>query len=136
MKKRSWRRKRIGESTWLFLAITLLIAAVPKSRLTSFTVSASTLQPGAQNEREGNETGNEATLRTFTGKIVSLNGALFILRDDADQVWYHLDDQSTARRFAGKNVNVKGKLDVATDVIHVQSIEAQPDSNAPNQSSD
>jgi Protein of unknown function (DUF5818) len=136
MKKRSWRRKRTGESTWLFLAITLLIAAVPKSRLTPFTVSASTLQPGAQNEREGNETGNEGTLRTFTGKIVSLNGALFILRDDADQVWYHLDDQSTARRFAGKNVNVKGKLDVATDVIHVQSIEAQPDSNAPNQSSD
>jgi Protein of unknown function (DUF5818) len=136
MKQRSWRRKSMRESTWVFLAIILLVAAVPKGRLTPFTVSASTLQLCAQNEGEGNETGDEGNLRTFTGKIVSLNGALFILRDDADQVWYHLDDQSTARKFAGKNVNVKGKLDVATDVIHVQSIEAQTDSIAPNQSSD
>jgi Protein of unknown function (DUF5818) len=136
MKKRSWRQKSRQESKWLFLLIILSLAVASKTRLTPFTVSASTLPVCAQNERGGNETGDEGNLRMFSGKIVSLNGALFILRDDADQVWYHLDDQSTARKFAGKNVNVKGKLDVATDVIHVQSIEEQTNSIAPNQPGD
>jgi len=61
----------------------------------------------------------------FTGKIVSLNGSRFILRDDTNQVWYHLDDQTTASRFAGKDVDVEGKLDERTNMIHVQSIEEQ-----------
>jgi uncharacterized protein DUF5818 len=70
-------------------------------------------------------TGDQDDLKTFIGKIVLLNGALFILRDDTNQVWYHLDDQTTARKFAGKDVNVRGKLKTATDVIHVQNIEEQ-----------
>jgi hypothetical protein len=134
MKKPSWWRK--SESKWLFLLIVLFLAAASKITLMPFTVSASTLQLCAQNERGDNETGDEGNVRMFSGKIVSLNGALFILRDDADQVWYHLDDQSTARKFAGKNVNVKGKLDVATDVIHVQSIEEQTNLIAPNRPRD
>jgi len=74
---------------------------------------------------QGYETGDQGDEKLFTGKIVLLNGQLFILRDDTNGVWYHLDDQTTARKFAGKNVDVKGKLDVAVDVIHVQSMEEQ-----------
>ena len=77
----------------------------------------------AKSQNDG--TGDQGDLGMFTGKIVSLNGSLFILRDDANQVWYHLDDQTMARKFAGKDVDVNGKLDTATNVIHVQSIEEQ-----------
>ena len=63
--------------------------------------------------------------KMFTGKIVSLNGSRFILRDDINQVWYHLDDQAAASNFVGKDVDVEGKLDERTDMIHVQSIEEQ-----------
>jgi len=64
-------------------------------------------------------------LQTFSGRIVSMNGELFILRDDANQVWFHLDDQRAAEKFAGKKAVVTGMLDPATDVIHVKSINEQ-----------
>jgi hypothetical protein len=54
-----------------------------------------------------------------------MNGELFILRDDTNQVWFHLDDQREAEKFAGKKVVVTGVLDPATDVIHVKSINEQ-----------
>jgi hypothetical protein len=60
--------------------------------------------------------------QTFSGKIISMNGAYYVLRDDANQTWYHLDDQAKARPFFGKNVAVKGVLDGRTDVIHVSDI--------------
>lgn len=59
---------------------------------------------------------------TFRGKIVSLNGRLLILRDEANDTWYHLDDQKTAAQFVGKQVTVTGVLDARTDVIRVRSI--------------
>jgi|HubBroStandDraft_1064217.scaffolds.fasta_scaffold210002_2 hypothetical protein len=68
---------------------------------------------------------NQADAETYTGKIISMNGQYFVLRDDANQTWYHLDDQAKARAFFGKNVSVKGVLDGRTDVIHVRSIEEQ-----------
>jgi hypothetical protein len=62
---------------------------------------------------------------TYSGKIISMNGQYFVLRDDAKQTWYHLDDQAKAGAFFGRNVFVKGELDGRTDVIHVRSIEEQ-----------
>jgi len=64
---------------------------------------------------------DQAQIRS--GIIVSMNGELFILRDDEHNTWYHLDDQKTAGSFLGKKVKVTGEVDPATDVIHVQSIE-------------
>ena len=61
-------------------------------------------------------------LLTFTGKIVSQNGDRFILRDDANDVWYHLDDQAQAQKYLGKNVVVTGVLDGRSDMIRVRSI--------------
>jgi hypothetical protein len=119
-------RTTIATAILLSLFIAVVAAAPAVTTLTPFTVSAAMPEGRDQNQPQTNGT----DLKIFNGRIVSLNGALFILRDDTNQVWYHLDDQTTARRFAGKDVNVKGKLDVATDVIHVQSIEEQKNSTA------
>jgi uncharacterized protein YdeI (BOF family) len=58
----------------------------------------------------------------YSGVIMSLNGDRFILRDDSNDMWYHLDDQQQAGKFLGKKVWVAGKLDGRTDVIHVEQI--------------
>jgi Protein of unknown function (DUF5818) len=66
--------------------------------------------------------GDEPAASTFTGKIVSQNGDRFILRDDANEVWYHLDDQIQAQKYFGKNVVVTGVLDGRSDMIRVRSM--------------
>jgi uncharacterized protein YdeI (BOF family) len=66
--------------------------------------------------------GDEAAPATFAGKIVSQNGDRFILRDDANEVWYHLDDQAQAQKHFGKDVVVTGVLDGRSDMIHVRNI--------------
>lgn len=60
--------------------------------------------------------------KSFSGVIVSLNGALFVLRDDANETWYHLDDQKTAGKFQGKKVAITGTLDDRNDMIHIRTI--------------
>ena len=60
-----------------------------------------------------------------TGTIVSMNGDRFILRDDENNTWYHLDNQQAAASYIGKKVQVMGEIDPATDVIHVQSIQEE-----------
>jgi hypothetical protein len=59
---------------------------------------------------------------TYTGKIVSQNGVRFILRDETNDTWYHLDDQQQAGKFLGKTVSVVGVLDGPTNTIRVKSI--------------
>jgi hypothetical protein len=65
---------------------------------------------------------SDAQTQNFAGKIVSQNGVRFILRDEQDNVWYHLDDQQQAAKYLGKVVNVTGTLDGQTDMIHVRTI--------------
>src|ERR1700749_3576167 len=65
---------------------------------------------------------SSATAQNFAGKVVSQNGVRFILRDEQDDIWYHLDDQQQAGKFLGKVVSVTGTLDGQTDTIHVNSI--------------
>src|ERR1700730_3179741 len=64
-----------------------------------------------------------AERQQFEGVIVSKNGELYVLRDDANSTWYHLDDQQSAGKHLGKKVLVTGSLDGRTDVIRVQKIE-------------
>lgn len=56
------------------------------------------------------------------GTILSKNGALLVLADEDNNVWYQLDDQERASKFLGKKVVVFGRLDASTDVIHVRNI--------------
>jgi hypothetical protein len=80
-------------------------------------LNASTLPPIMAQQTE-----NSPEVRTFTGKVLSQNGERFILRDEANDTWYHLDDQQQAGKFAGKNVLVTGVLDGRTDTIQVRQI--------------
>jgi hypothetical protein len=58
----------------------------------------------------------------FHGTITMEKGKL-ILRDTAAKVSYQLDDQERAKQFEGKAVKVTGKLDLNTNLIHVENIE-------------
>lgn len=97
----------------IFGAVFLFISA-QASPLNATTTSPSLF---AQSQPE-----TESAATTFTGKIVSQNGDRFILRDDANEVWYHLDDQQQAAKFLGKTVTVKGVLDGRSDMIHIETI--------------
>jgi TonB family protein len=68
----------------------------------------------------------QAKAKTFSGKIVSQNGVRFVLRDEDNNVWYHLDDQEKAGKLVGKDVLVTGKFDGLTGTIRVQSIVESP----------
>ena len=52
--------------------------------------------------------------KTFSGKIVSQNGVRYVLRDDDNSAWYHLDDQEKAGKLVGKDVLVTGTFDGLT----------------------
>jgi methionine-rich copper-binding protein CopC len=86
-----------GETTWLHASI---VAPSP-----------------AQNQAP-----DESPVNTFNGKIMSQNGVRFILRDDSNDTWYHLDDQQQASKYLGKVVQVTGTLDGRTDTIRVRNI--------------
>jgi len=68
----------------------------------------------------------QAKTQAFYGKIVSQNGVRFVLRDEDNNVWYHLDDQEKAGKLVGKDVLVTGKFDGLTGTIRVQSIVESP----------
>jgi periplasmic protein TonB len=68
----------------------------------------------------------QAKTQAFYGKIVSQNGVRYVLRDDDNNVWYHLDDQDKAARLVGKDVLVSGTFDGLTGTIRVQSIVESP----------
>jgi hypothetical protein len=100
--------------TLLLLFGSACLLAGGHSNLLHASVAPSTLLRAAP--------GDEPTSATFAGKIVSQNGDRFILRDDANEVWYHLDDQAQAQRHFGKDVVVTGVLDGRSDMIHVRNI--------------
>jgi TonB family protein len=76
-------------------------------------------------------------VETFSGKIVSQNDVRLVLRDDDNNVWYHLDDQEKARQFFGKDVLVTGTFDGLSGTIRVQSIvEGEPPAKLPTNTED
>jgi Protein of unknown function (DUF5818) len=109
MKKIDWT---LASAAFL-LSITLSVAA------SSATAATNSAQQTASTD---NATANTDQQQTYAGTIVSMNGTRFILRDDNNDTWYHLDNQQSAAKFLGKKVLVTGKLDTTTDMIHVQVI--------------
>jgi Protein of unknown function (DUF5818) len=100
--------------TLLFLSgAALLIAGAPSGQL-----RASIAPTGYMRAQPG----DEPAASTFTGKILSQNGIRYILRDDVNEVWYHLDDQAQAQKYFGKDVVVTGVLDGRSDMIRVRNI--------------
>jgi uncharacterized protein YdeI (BOF family) len=100
--------------TLLFLSgAAFLIAGAPSNQLGASAAPIANVRT---------QPGDEPTISTFTGKIVSQNGDRYILRDDANEVWYHLDDQEQAQKYFGKNVVVTGVLDGRSDMIRIRNI--------------
>ena len=88
-----------------------------------FVSSIANREVAAANQQDQQQTTNSQNHdEHFVGTIVSLNGARYILRDDVNDTWYHLDDQQSAGKFSGKKVDVQGTLDGRSDMIHVRSI--------------
>ena len=75
---------------------------------------------------QASSTQQQAKPQSFYGKIVSQNGVRYVLRDDDNNVWYHLDDQDKAAKLVGKDVLVTGKFDGLTGTIRVQNIVESP----------
>jgi uncharacterized protein YdeI (BOF family) len=61
--------------------------------------------------------------KPFNGTIVKEKGK-FVLKDTTTKMSYQLDDQDKAKQFEGKQVKVTGKLDLDSNLIHVENIEA------------
>jgi hypothetical protein len=64
----------------------------------------------------------QAEAKTFTGTILK-SGESFVLSDSTTKSRYMLDDQNKASRFEGKHVKVTGTTDVASNLIHVETIQ-------------
>jgi hypothetical protein len=109
-----------GKMKSVFLAVTLCIGlcatqgllARPQSVL--LTTATAAIHPTSIEDEQPQK---------FEGIIVSKNGEIFVLRDDVNDTWYHLDDQQAAAKHLGKKVLVTGILDTRTDVIRVKSID-------------
>ena len=60
--------------------------------------------------------------KAFNGTIVQEKGKL-VLKDASANISYQLDNQEKAKQFEGKQVKVTGRLDLETNLIHVENIE-------------
>lgn len=94
----------------------LLSLASGKSTLNAApTMFAQSRPPDTQAE--------EKEVKTFTGTVVK-NSGKFMLQARGNSAAYELDDQQKVGQYEGKKVKVTGRLDVANNLIHVQSIES------------
>lgn len=58
---------------------------------------------------------------SFTGRVVKESGQL-VLKDPVTKVSYRFNDPAKAKQYAGRQVRVRGKLDLDTNTIHIESI--------------
>jgi hypothetical protein len=65
---------------------------------------------------------NQQNTKVFSGTILR-NGDNFVLSDTANKLAYVLDDAKKASPYEGKKVKVTGTVDVANNIIHVETIQ-------------
>ncbi len=58
----------------------------------------------------------------FTGRVTQEQGHL-VLKDSVTKMSYQFDDPSKAQPYIGKQVKVVGKLELKSNIIHIDSIE-------------
>ncbi len=80
-------------------------------------------QPGATQQPTAQQNDMQMQeVKAFNGTIMKEKGKL-VLRDNLAKISYQLDDQEKAKQYEGKQVKVTGKLDLDSNLIHVDSIE-------------
>lgn len=77
----------------------------------------------SQNEPQMPAAGEVQTqdAKAFTGRIVKENGKV-VLKDPVTKTSYQIDDVSKVKAYMGKEVKVIGKLDMNSNMIHVESV--------------
>jgi len=95
--------------------------------MAALSVPANAQQP-ARDSQQPSATQQPNDMQTqdakpFNGTIVKEKGK-FVLKDTTTKMSYQLDDQDKAKQFEGKQVKVTGKLDLDSNLIHVENIEA------------
>jgi Protein of unknown function (DUF5818) len=99
--------KRIFLSLAGFVTLLGLMAAPVQSRVVTTDSSQTQAQPEA---------------KTFAGTTLK-SGENFVLSESATKSRYMLDNQNKVRPYEGKNVEVTGTFDVASNLIHIETIE-------------
>jgi hypothetical protein len=107
----------------LALAFSVMAGVVALTAQSSAQQTKDNPQPvAAQQQAQPQSDAQTQDAKPFSGTIVKEKGKL-VLKDSAANVSYQLDDQDKARQFEGKQVKVTGKLDMNTNLIHVENIE-------------
>ncbi len=60
--------------------------------------------------------------KIFSGTIIK-NGDGYVLSDSANKLSFALDDTEKASHYEGKKVKVTGTVDIASNTIHVETIQ-------------
>lgn len=60
--------------------------------------------------------------KAFTGRVVKEEGKI-VLKDPVTKTTYQIDDASKVKAYLGKEVKITGKLDLNSNVIHVETVE-------------
>jgi hypothetical protein len=114
------KARRLEMKAFLMLAVVTVLVSYSGVR----AASARSDKPATKTAATAADSNaDSAPVENFNGTIVLLNGRLYILRDDVNDTWYHLDDQQIPSKFLGKKVVVTGKLNPSVDMILVQRIE-------------
>ena len=66
--------------------------------------------------------GSQQNVKIFSGTVIK-NGDTYVLSDAANKLSFTLDDTEKASHYEGKKVKVTGKVDVASNTIHVETIQ-------------
>jgi hypothetical protein len=96
--------------------IMLSVACALFTFTTVHTISSTTMPATTPQQAPSEKT------KIFSGTIIK-TGDNFILSDTASKISYKLDDAEKASQFEGKKVKVTGTVDVANNLIHVETIQ-------------
>jgi len=88
----------------------LIFSAAPKIAFAASTPTSAQQQPAPQK------------MKIFSGTIIK-NGDGYVLSDAANKLSFTLDDTEKASHYEGKKVKVTGTVDVASNTIHVETIQ-------------
>lgn len=86
-----------------------------------FALAVPKIAPATSLSRMTQQDSQQKT-KIFSGTVIK-NGDNFVLTDGASKLSYVLDDAQKASPYEGKRVKVTGTVDVASNTIHVESIQ-------------
>jgi glucose/arabinose dehydrogenase len=96
----------------------------PSTQTPDATTTPATQSPDttvAQPQTQVDTSAQQRSAHSFEGKITR-SGDKLVLRENASQTAYQLDDQDKAKAYEGKNVRVMATVDASNNTLHVVAI--------------